>query len=244
MIKEIINTHFIDKLPESVLYAYVAIAFTVILVRLNYKVFLKKYDDYKAFLMYFISFFTLLFLIPMILIFFFSDDFSLYLMKIGLQFGNTGVGIPILLAGIPLFFIMSLFSVRDPAIQRFYPFSKTACGSNKKFLTFELSYLVFYYFTWEFIFRGILFFPLIPQVGLVGAIAIQSIISTVYHIGHPDKEISGAFAGGIFFGLVAFFTQSFIYPMVLHAFLGITNDTILCFKYHRKNKASDSPDRK
>lgn len=244
MIKEIINTHFISKLPESILYAYIAIAFTVILVRLHYKVFLKKHNDYKAFALYFISFFILLFLIPVILIFFFSDDFAQYLAKIGFQLGKTGIGIPILLGGIPLFFVMSLFSVKDATIQRFYPFSKTACGSNKKFFTFELAYLVFYYFTWEFIFRGLLFFPLIPLVGLAGAIAIQSIISTIYHIGHPDKEISGAFAGGIGFGLVAFFTQSFFYSFVLHAFLGISNDTILCFKYHRKNPGPNKTESK
>ncbi len=244
MIKEIINNYFINNLPESILYLYLAFAFTLLITNFNYKRFLKKYNDYQAYILYFISFFVVLFIIPLVLIYFFSDDFSLYLKQIGFTFGKTEIGIPILLIGIPLFYLISVFSINDPQIQNFYPFSKEACKNNKKFLFFELCYLLFYYFTWEFIFRGLLFFPLIPKTGLVIAIIIQTMISTIYHIGHPDKEISGALGGGFLFGIIAFVTGSFFYSIVLHAFLGITNDTLLCKKIHTKKQSADSRDSK
>ena len=74
------------------------------------------------------------------------------------------------------------------------------------------------------------------STGIIFAILIQTIIATVYHLGHPNMEIVGAFGGSIIFGIIAFATQSILYTIFLHAFLGILNDAIIYLRYYRNKK--------
>ena len=62
---------------------------------------------------------------------------------------------------------------------------------------------------------------------------MQTIISTLLHIGHPDSEVFAAAGAGLAFGLVAYVTGSFVYPLVLHAATGISTDTFLFFRRRR-----------
>jgi len=111
-------------------------------------------------------------------------------------------------------------------MQEFYPFSKEAMKSPGRFVVYESAYVVLYYLAWEFTFRGVLLFgllALLPQTlaGVLTAVLLQTIVSTVFHIGHPDSEILGAFIFGLFSGLVTAATGSFLYALVLHALAGI-----------------------
>ena len=115
-----------------------------------------------------------------------------------------------------------------------YPFSKEACAGLKKFVIYETCYLGLYYLPWEFLFRGLLFFPLIPAIGLLPAVAVQTTISTIYHFGHPDAEIFAALGGGIVFGLIAQATGSFLYTFIIHSLAGIATDSFLYFRCHRR----------
>ena len=104
-----------------------------------------------------------------------------------------------------------------------------------------MCYLIFYYVTWEFTFRGVLLFTLIEwggenSTGIIIAILIQAIIATVYHLGHPHMEILGALLGSVIFGIIAYSTQSILYTIFLHALIGILNDTIIYLRYHRDRK--------
>jgi membrane protease YdiL (CAAX protease family) len=95
--------------------------------------------------------------------------------------------------------------------------------------------------TWEFTFRGVLLFSLIELIGanstgIIAAIFIQSIIATVYHLGHPHIEILGALLGSIIFGIIAYSTHSILYTIFLHALIGILNDTFIYFRYHKNSK--------
>jgi membrane protease YdiL (CAAX protease family) len=69
--------------------------------------------------------------------------------------------------------------------------------------------------------------------GVIVAILIQSIIATVYHLGHPHIEVIGALLGSIIFGVIAYATGSILYTIFLHAFIGILNDTFIYYRYHR-----------
>jgi membrane protease YdiL (CAAX protease family) len=147
----------------------------------------------------------------------------------------------IVLAGIPIMTVVSFVSTKNPAIQEQYPFSKRACDNSKKFVLFEMCYLIFYYVTWEFTFRGVILFGLIGwsgenPPGIVMAILIQAIIATVYHLGHPHMEIFGALVGSIIFGIIAFVTGSILYSIFLHAFVGILNDTILYVRFYKNRE--------
>jgi len=210
------------------------VAFALLFSFFHYRRLTQKWDDRRAFLAYFAAVFCLFLVIPSLIIFLFSPDPFLFLKEAGLSLGNWRRGLLIAALGSPLAVLSGLIGSRDAELGRFYPFSKTACRSLRGFVAFETAYLFLYYVAWEFLYRGILFFPLIPAIGLIPALAIQTIISTLHHAGHPQSEIFASLAGGFVFGLVAYFTGSFFYPIVLHALTGISTDTFIYFRDYRR----------
>jgi membrane protease YdiL (CAAX protease family) len=228
--------------PQSLLFLVYAIGFALVSSFFHYRTLLDRCgDDFKAFMRYFFYFFLLLFAVPVVFILLtFSQPLDT-LRVLGLQLGDSRLGVWIVLAGIPILAVVSFVSTKNPAIQEQYPFSKKACDSSKKFVLFEMCYLIFYYVAWEFTFRGVILFGLIEWIGenssgIVIAILIQAIIATVYHLGHPHMEIFGALAGSIIFGIIAFVTGSILYTIFLHAFVGILNDAILYVRFHKNRE--------
>jgi uncharacterized protein len=211
------------------------VAFALLFSFFHYRQLIQKWDDLRAFLAYFAAVFCLFLVIPILIIFLFSPDALLFLKEAGLTLGNWRRGLGIAAVGAPLAVLSGFIGSRDAELGRFYPFSKTACRSPRSFISFEAAYLLLYYVAWEFLYRGILFFPLIPAIGLIPALALQTIISTLHHAGHPQSEIFASLAGGFVFGLVAYFTGSFIYPIFLHALTGISTDTFIYFRNYRRN---------
>jgi len=39
---------------------------------------------------------------------------------------------------------------------------------------------------------------------------------------------------GFIFGLIAYSTGSFLYPLFIHALVGICNDTLIFYRYYRR----------
>jgi membrane protease YdiL (CAAX protease family) len=124
-------------------------------------------------------------------------------------------------------------SSKDPALQKQYPFSKAACRSDAAFVRYELGYLGLYYTSWEFLYRGVLFFPLLQALGVIPAVAITTALSTLHHIGHPETEIGGALIGGIIFGAVSYLTGSMLYACAIHAMLGVSDDVFIYLRAYR-----------
>jgi len=210
------------------------VAFALLFSFFHYRQLLQKWDDQRAFLAYFIAVFCLFLVIPTLIIFLFSPDPLLFLKEAGLTLGNWRRGLAVMAAGAPLAVLSGFIGSRDTELSRFYPFSKVACRSPRSFIAFEAAYLLLYYVAWEFLYRGILFFPLIPAIGLVPALSLQTVISTLHHAGHPESEIFAALAAGFIFGLVAYFTGSFIYAILLHALTGICTDTFIYLRSYRR----------
>jgi len=221
----------------TVLYVYLAVAFALMMSVFHYRTLLKKYGDYQAFLRYFALFFALLFAVPVLIVVAGSAEPGRFLASCGLTFGRAGKGLLFMGISVPVALLSAFIGSRDPVMKAQYPFSKQACDSPAKFVRYEAAYVVLYYLPWEFLYRGILFFPLIPAVGLVPALAIQTLISTLHHFGHPPSEIFAALAAGFIFGLIAYATGSFLYTVFIHALVGIGNDTFLYFRYHRPRSA-------
>lgn len=209
-------------------------AFALLFSFFHYRRLIQKWDDRRAFLAYFAAVFCLFLVIPSLIIFLFSPDALLFLKEAGLSLGNWRRGLAVAAAGAPLAVLSGFIGSRDAELGRFYPFSKTACRSPRSFIAFEAAYLLLYYVAWEFLYRGILFFPMIPAIGLIPALALQTIISTLHHAGHPQSEIFASLTGGFVFGLVAYFTGSFIYTIVLHALTGISTDTFIYYRNYRR----------
>ncbi|MDH7511397.1 MAG: hypothetical protein QHH14_00420 [Clostridiales bacterium] len=212
----------------------VSLALTFLATVLHFRRLRRGRLDLEAVLLYFIFFFSLLFAIPCLIAVLAAPQPAALLSSLGLALGRTRLGLLILAAGIPVAIASGLIGSRNPGMQRLYPFSKKACVNLMTFVLYESSYFIFYYLAWEFAFRGLLFFPFVPAIGLLPALAMQTTASTLYHIGHPDSEVFAAFAAGFAFGLIAYATHSILYTTVLHAAAGISTDTFLYLRTRSK----------
>jgi membrane protease YdiL (CAAX protease family) len=214
-------------LTPALLYPYLALAFALMVTVFHHRSLRRKHDELRAFLLYFAAFFLLFLAAPLALIMISAVDPAAFLRSAGLTFGRSGRGLALMAAAVPVCLAAAFIGSHDPAMREQYPFAKTACRTPATFAAYEAAYLVLYYLPWEFLYRGLLFLALLPALGLAPALAIQTIVSTIHHFGHPDSEIWAAGAAGFIFGLVAWFTGSFLYTVFIHALVGMANDTFL-----------------
>lgn len=219
----------------ALVYLELALALPLLATVLHFRRLGKTRPELGAVRTYFLAFFGLLLVLPCLLILATAGRPLQALPALGWTFGRVGLGAALTLVGLPLAVLAGFVGSRDPALQKMYPFAKAAGADRRTFAGYELSYVVLYYLPWESVFRGVLFLPLVPAMGLVPALAVQTIVSTLLHIGHPDSEVFAAAAAGLAFGLIAYFTGSFFYPLVLHASTGVATDTFLVL---RRRKAS------
>ncbi len=215
------------SIPLALVYLELIVALTLLTTGLHFRSLRKKREELAAVRLYFLAFFVLLLAVPCLLAGLTSTGPWAMLTSFGWTFGRAGRGLALTAVGLPLAVLAGFIGSRDPEMKKMYPFAKAACGSVRTFVGYELAYLFFYYLPWEFVFRGVLFLPLVPAVGLIPALAIQTVISTLLHIGHPDTEVFAAAGAGLVFGAIAYATGSFFYTFILHAATGIATDTFL-----------------
>jgi hypothetical protein len=222
--------------PYASLFCALCVAFTLLPSFLSIRSWKKRrVGDFTAVMLYFACFFLLLLALPLAIILLHGMAASSF----GVGIGDWRLGL-ILGAGGLLLTLGGLFTGwRDPAMQEFYPFSKEAMAGPGRFVLYESAYLLLYYLAWEFTFRGVMLFGLLALLpptlpGVLIAVLVQTVVSTVFHIGHPDSEILGAFIFGLLAGLVTAAAGSFLYALVLHASAGVLND---CVMYRRSARA-------
>ena len=74
-------------------------------------------------------------------------------------------------------------------------------------------------FGWEFIFRGWLLFGYARKFG-PQALWLQAVPFALAHLSKPEVETLSTIFGGFVFGWVAYRTKSFLYPFLIHWFVG------------------------
>jgi membrane protease YdiL (CAAX protease family) len=215
-------------LTRSLLYPYLAAAFALMVTVFHLRSLKRRRGDMAAAVLYFASFFLLFFALPLVLILLSADDPATFLRAAGFTPGMTGRGLMLCAIAVPLGLLASWIGSRDPALRQQYPFAKSACRSRAGFIAYAAAYLFLYYLPWEFLYRGLLFLALLPALGLFPALALQALVSTLHHIGHPDSEIWAACGSGFVFGLVAWLSGSFLYTVFIHALVGIGTDAFIC----------------
>jgi hypothetical protein len=226
--------------PYAVLFCCIGVAFLFLSSVLNvHKLLRGARHDYRAVMTYFVSFFVLMFVFPMTLVIIVGPRVGMYPWTLGLRLGDVPKGLLFVAFGAPLLSIGMLLGLRDPDLRQQYPFSKEALTGPAKFVVYEAAYVVFYYLAWEFAFRGVVLFGLLaflPKTipGVAVAILVQTFLSTIYHIGHPDSEVVGAFLLGLVAGSAAVVTGSILYGLFAHAVVGVLND---CLAYRRLARA-------
>ena len=153
----------------------------------------------------------------------------------GWTFGRVGLGLGLILVGLPVALRLGFLSSRDAAMRTMYPLARAAFADVPTLVRYELAYFFLYYLPWESVFRGVLLLPLVPAIGLVPALAVQTVLTTLLHLGHPGPEIRAAAGAGLALGLVAYFTGSFVYPLIIHSASGISLDI---FSFVRDRRTS------
>lgn len=184
-------------------------------------------NDFYGTLFEYLSFFLLLGLIPALII---TLGFKKPLKYYGLQWGDWRAGLRWVAVGIPVLLVLAYFSAQNPAMQLEYPLAKSTLADWGRFWLVEAAYLLFYYTAWEFFFRGVLLQSVGRSYGLMMALLIQTIPSALIHIGKPGAESFASIIAGLVFGWVAWRTRSFIYPLLLHAFMGISLDLLIALR--------------
>jgi membrane protease YdiL (CAAX protease family) len=220
-------------LIRALLYPYLAVAFTFMVTVFHHRTLRRGRGELRTFLLYFAAFFLFFLAVPLALILLTAADPADFLRSAGFSAGRSGRGLLLSAVSVPVCLAAAFIGSRDPALREQYPFAKEACRAPGRFVAYEAAYLFLYYLPWEFLYRGLLFLALLPALGLWPALGLQAIISTIHHFGHPDSEIWAACGAGFAFGLVAWFTGSFIYTVFIHALVGIGNDTFLYLRFHR-----------
>lgn len=232
--------------PYVALFSILAVAFTFLSTFLSHRRLKKRFaSDLPALLLYFAFFFLLLFLVPLVFLLAAGGPAGLTPAALGLRLGNWKLGLLCCAVAVPLVLITLSNSARDPVIRAWYPFSKDATLGPGRFVLYEAAYVLLYYLAWDFVFRGLVQFSLVHLLphglgGTIVAIMAQTLLSTLYHLGHPDAEIWGAFAVGIIFGIITAMTGSFLYAFVIHAVIGVANDVYIT-RLNRRGARTGSP---
>ena len=130
---------------------------------------------------------------------------------------------------LPVFVWAAYVGSSGSGIQSEYPLAKSSMGHIHLFVIVEVFYLI-YYMSWEFLFRGFMLFGLEKRFGAFTAILIQMIPSAIIHVGKPASESFGAIFAGLAFGYLAIRTRSIVYPIILHAVIGIGTDIFVTLR--------------
>jgi len=155
--------------------------------------------------------------------FYLKENFSSY----GLRLNYNKQALMICAIAYPVVIASTYFSSQDPLIQAEYPLSKLIGTTWSVFVAYQSIYL-FYFVAYEIFFRGYLQFGLKSENAgtkeLFIIILIQTVLTTLFHIGKPIPEITAAAAFGPVFGYVAFRYNSVWYGMIIHFVMNIFLD--------------------
>lgn len=149
----------------------------------------------------------------------------------GLQKGNYKLGIKLCLIAIPVCAICGLSCVLDADMTAMYPLINFSSYSWWQIIIYFASYFL-YYVGWEYLFRGILYFCSEQKCGVLGAILVTTLISSLIHtsiagFGKPMIETLSAIPAGLIFGYVASKTRSINYSLFMHVLVGFCTDIFI-----------------
>jgi len=132
----------------------------------------------------------------------------------GFRLGNWRVGLAWTLVVCLGMAIILWFLARSPAMQAYY---------DARAPTREVGRLLFLngvdLFGWEFIWRGLMLFAFARAFGPGAAIFLQAVPFAFMHLGKPEVETLSTIFGGAGFGFIAWQSESFLYPWLIHWFI-------------------------
>jgi membrane protease YdiL (CAAX protease family) len=217
----------------QILLPYIAAALAALITVFYHSDLKRRFGDAKGMWLYFSLFFLFFVALPTLIVVLVEPIPLRVLSELGVGPGNYKVGVPLMLLFLPITVLIGHFTANSPGMKEWYPLSKEVCARDGTFVAYELGYILLYYSAWEFLYRGILFFPLLNGFGFLAAMAITTALSTLHHIGHPKLEIVGAACAGVVFCIIALLTRSILYSIVIHALTGVSTDTFIYLRNYR-----------
>jgi membrane protease YdiL (CAAX protease family) len=161
-------------------------------------------------------------IIPMLIV---QRGFRAPLAEYGVQIGEWKFGLTAVAVLVPIIAVaMLLPAAQMEDMRAVYPVDKGAMDSVPMFLQYAVGRVFLFYVAWEFFFRGFLLFGIRKSVGDTMAIAITTLPSALWHIGYPTGELYASIAAGLLFGWLAIRTRSILWPLLLHASIGLITD--------------------
>lgn len=127
------------------------------------------------------------------------------------------------IAPIAGFLVLVIVRPRGRVNTEFYP-QVRALRWNRSRIIRNSFFWILYLVAYEFSFRGFLFFPLIPVMGLEATVAVNCALYALAHVYKGAGEAFGAFFLGILLCAIAYATGSFLVPLVVHVILALGND--------------------
>jgi len=158
-------------------------------------------------------------IIPIILI---KAVFKEGLKDYGLQLGDWKFGLKATLISFIILPLPAYLASQNPEHLEFYPLTTLATASTGLFALWGLTYLP-HYIGWEFFFRGYIGFGLKKDYGAFPAIMVQTLLTTLMHIGKPAGETWGAAFAGVYLGLLTYRTGSVLWAILFHLYAGMLN---------------------
>ena len=126
--------------------------------------------------------------------------------------------------GLLLVVPIAWFASGNGAIADTYPWPGPWAGSSLlAFVSWAFVYSL-YYIAYEFFYRGFLLGGLAPMLGTRGALWLQTVMSTMLHLGKPLAETVAALPAGILFGVLVLRTRSLAPAILIHLALGVATD--------------------
>ena len=150
------------------------------------------------------------FIIPVLLILLlFREPLSAY----GFQLGDWKTGLMWTAVSCIIMAAILYFIARTPSMQAYYQ-----ARAPKEVM--RLIYITGVdLFGWEFMWRGFMLFGMASIIGPGPAILFQAVPFAFMHLGKPEIETLSTIFGGIGFGFIAWQSESFIYPFLIHWFI-------------------------
>ena len=135
--------------------------------------------------------------------------------EIGLGLGDWRLAVKLALLYVPLVMIGTWVLSDSPEFQSKYPHYQPAALNWTTFVIFEALFL-FYWFGWEYLWRGFVLFGTAHKLGLY-AIFVQAVPFAVLHINKPLPEALLSAVGGVALGALVWRCRSFWIAVPIHA---------------------------
>lgn len=133
--------------------------------------------------------------------------------RYGMVLGDWRLGLPVAVAGIAIMSVAIWFLGQLPDFRVYYTMLAAQRPAWRVVLDAGVDM-----FAWEFFFRGWLLGTFGRKYG-TDAIWLQMIPFALMHVWKPELEVLSTIAGGVFFGILAWRTRSFIWGWLLHWFM-------------------------